>query len=110
MTGRTKVIASIVLVAVAATFVMNVLPQRSEDGGQSAASPAPATQASNAPKFDGAASHELIRTQVAFGPRVPGTPGHQKQLDWMQEYLRTRADTVSIQRFTHDASVPAWPR
>jgi glutaminyl-peptide cyclotransferase len=105
VTRRSKVIAAVVLVALAATFVVNVWPQHTDDGGQSAgAAPAPAKQASNAPKFDGAAAHELIRTQVAFGPRVPGTPGHEKQLAWMQEYLRARADTVIVQRFTHDAS------
>ncbi len=42
----------------------------------------------------------MIRTQVAFGPRVPGTPAHEEQLRWMTDYLRGRADTVEVRRFT----------
>ena len=43
----------------------------------------------------------LLRRQVEFGPRVPGTAGHRAQLDWMTTYLRARADTVTLQPFTH---------
>lgn len=57
-----------------------------------------------APQFSADAAFEHVRTQVAFGPRVPGTPGHQKQLDWMVEFLRTRADSVTVQNFTHTHS------
>jgi glutaminyl-peptide cyclotransferase len=53
------------------------------------------------PPFDANAAHELIKVQVAFGPRVPGTPGHAKQLAWMENYLRGRADTVITQSFDH---------
>jgi glutaminyl-peptide cyclotransferase len=54
-----------------------------------------------APPFSADAAFEHVRAQVGFGPRVPGTPGHDKQLQWMLEYLRTRADSVSVQNFTH---------
>jgi Zn-dependent M28 family amino/carboxypeptidase len=53
------------------------------------------------PPFDAAAAHALLVRQVEFGPRVPGTPGHQRQLDWMIQYLLERADTVLTQPFTH---------
>ncbi len=59
-----------------------------------------ATIESPAPPFDANAAFELLKQQVAFGPRVPGTPGHQKQLDWMVQYLKQRADTVILQSFT----------
>ncbi len=26
--------------------------------------------------FDGQAAYRAVETQVAFGPRIPGTPGH----------------------------------
>jgi Zn-dependent M28 family amino/carboxypeptidase len=55
------------------------------------------------PPFDAAAAHALLVRQVAFGPRVPGTPGHAQQLKWMLEYLRERADTVYTQAFTHNS-------
>lgn len=54
-----------------------------------------------APAFSGDSAFVLLKTQVAFGPRVPGTEPHQKQLDWMLQYLHGRADTVSAQPFTY---------
>jgi glutaminyl-peptide cyclotransferase len=42
-----------------------------------------------------------VRTQVEFGPRVPGTPGHQRTGDWIVSRMRERADTVIEQRWTH---------
>lgn len=53
------------------------------------------------PSFNGAIAHELIQTQVAFGPRVPGTEGHAAQLAWMMELLNARADQVQLQTFSH---------
>ena len=53
------------------------------------------------PRFDGAAAYELVKRQVDFGPRVPGTPGHMAMAEWLQEYLSERADTLTIQRFEH---------
>src|SRR5207253_3602137 len=53
------------------------------------------------PAFDANASYELIKRQVAFGPRVPGTAPHEKQLQWMVQYLKPLADTVIVQPFTH---------
>jgi hypothetical protein len=43
----------------------------------------------------------LLKRQVAFGPRVPGTAGHDAQLAWMEQYLRARADSVTIQHIQH---------
>lgn len=53
------------------------------------------------PRFDGEAALELVRTQVAFGPRVPGTEGHARQLDWMVERLDSLAAEVAVDTFTH---------
>jgi glutaminyl-peptide cyclotransferase len=57
--------------------------------------------ARQAPPFSAEAAFEHIKTQVAFGPRVAGMEGHRKQLDWMTQYLRERADTVILQPFMH---------
>lgn len=51
--------------------------------------------------FDGDSAFAYVETQVAFGPRVPGTPGHRKAGDWIAERLRRRADTVEVQEWTH---------
>ena len=55
----------------------------------------------SAPDFDGAAAFALLETQVGFGPRVPGSPGHAAQLAWMSDYLAERADTLIAQPFNH---------
>ncbi len=54
------------------------------------------------PRFDGAAAYELVEKQVAFGPRVPGTPGHREMATWVEGYLRERADSLTLQRFVHE--------
>jgi Zn-dependent M28 family amino/carboxypeptidase len=51
--------------------------------------------------FDGEAAFGYARTQVEFGPRVPGTEGHRRAGDWIVQTMRTRADTVIEQRWTH---------
>ena len=51
--------------------------------------------------FDGARALEYAGTQVAFGPRVPGTEGHRRAAAWLDSLLRTRADTVVAQRWDH---------
>jgi len=51
--------------------------------------------------FDGEAALAHVRTQVAFGPRVPGTAGHRRTGDWIVAQMRQRADTVIEQRWTH---------
>jgi glutaminyl-peptide cyclotransferase len=51
--------------------------------------------------FDANAAMAYTRAQVAFGPRVPGTPAHVKAGDWIVAMMKQRADTVIEQRFTH---------
>ena len=51
-------------------------------------------------KFDGAKAFKLLEKQVAFGPRVPATPGHAACLGFMQSYMQKYSDEVSLQPFT----------
>jgi len=53
------------------------------------------------PSFDGTPAMELVRTQVGFGPRVPGTEGHARQRTWMLAHLEARAPVVVADTFTH---------
>lgn len=53
------------------------------------------------PRFDGSSAYQLVRRQVEFGPRVPGSEGHRRMAAWVQEFLTERADTLILQRFTH---------
>jgi glutaminyl-peptide cyclotransferase len=51
--------------------------------------------------FNGEQALAYARTQVDFGPRVPGTQGHRRTGDWIIAQMRERADTVLEQRWTH---------
>jgi hypothetical protein len=52
-------------------------------------------------EFDGASALGYIQTQVAFGPRIPGTDAHRRMGDWLDSLLRQRADTVIVQSWAH---------
>lgn len=63
---------------------------------------ASACQEAPPPKeFDGAAALRYVETQLAFGPRIPGSAGHGRMARWLDSLLRTRADTVVAQHWTH---------
>jgi len=54
--------------------------------------------------FDGAKAFAEIEAQVAFGPRVPGSPGHSACADYLIKKLATSADTVWTDRWSHVTS------
>ena len=83
----------------ALTLLLGCADGGAEVGGQASGGIAPGERV--APEFRGDTALALLRRQVQFGPRVPGTAGHGAQLEWMTSYLRERADTVILQRFTH---------
>lgn len=51
--------------------------------------------------FSGDASLGYVKTQLAFGPRVPGTPAHRRAGDWIIAQMKARVDTVVVQSWTH---------
>ena len=51
--------------------------------------------------FNADSAFSYTRQQVAFGPRVPGTPGAAKAGDWIVAMMKARADTVIEQRWIH---------
>jgi Zn-dependent M28 family amino/carboxypeptidase len=51
--------------------------------------------------FSGDAAYNYAKAQVAFGPRVPGTPAAKQAGDWIIRQMRARADTVIVQSFTY---------
>ena len=52
-------------------------------------------------EFDAKKALEYVNTQVAFGPRVPGMPGHAAMERWLDSMARARADSVTLQRWWH---------
>ena len=51
--------------------------------------------------FDADAAMRYVRTQLAFGPRVPGTRAHARTGDWITAQMRLRANVVIEQRWKH---------
>ncbi|MGH7623461.1 MAG: M28 family peptidase, partial [Gemmatimonadaceae bacterium] len=51
--------------------------------------------------FNGETALGYVKTQLAFGPRIPNSVGAQRTGDWIVAQMRTRADTVIEQRFDH---------
>ena len=51
--------------------------------------------------FDGQAALSFVRSQLDFGPRIPGSIGHRRTGDWIVAQMRQRADTVIEQRWAH---------
>ena len=54
-----------------------------------------------AKEFDAKQALAYATTQVAFGPRVPGLPGHAAMARWLDSMVRVRADSVTLQRWWH---------
>lgn len=71
------------------------------DAGRDASAAVDAGAQVERPDFAAEPAFALLQRQVAFGPRVPGSTGHRAQLQWMEQYLRERADTVAVQPFVH---------
>jgi len=53
------------------------------------------------PLFDGSLAMAHVETQVGFGPRIPGTDGHEAQLSWMLALMKQHAAEVVVDTFTH---------
>lgn len=51
--------------------------------------------------FSGAAALAHVKTQLDFGPRIPGTEGHRRAGDWIVAQMRATADTVVVQSWNH---------
>jgi hypothetical protein len=47
--------------------------------------------------FDGQRAYADVETQVAFGPRIPGSDGHAKTQAWMQDELVKAGWQVEVQ-------------
>jgi len=52
-------------------------------------------------QFDGERALQSIKTQLDFGPRTPGSEGHDKIVSWMVEELNSSHWIVSIQKIPY---------
>jgi len=51
--------------------------------------------------FDGKQAFQYLIAQTSFGPRNPGSIGHQQCLDYLTRELQQYADAVNQQKFTY---------
>jgi glutaminyl-peptide cyclotransferase len=65
------------------------------------AKPADAPRAVAPAPFNADSAMSYTRAQLDFGPRVPGTVPARKTGDWIVAHLRSTADTVIEQTWTH---------
>ncbi len=70
-------------------------------GGEGGAGGGTASIRVDRPAFDATRAFEDLETQVAFGPRIPGSEGHALQLAWLESRLLELADTVFLEPFEH---------
>jgi hypothetical protein len=59
-------------------------------------------RAGERPLFDGRLAFAQLQRQCDFGPRVPGSPGHEAALRFLEEELRGKADRVELQTFEQE--------
>ena len=55
----------------------------------------------NYPEIDGERAFQHIEAQMLFGPRIPGSEGHQACRDYLVAQLRMTADQVAIHEFDY---------
>jgi Zn-dependent M28 family amino/carboxypeptidase len=48
--------------------------------------------------FDGSRAYADVQTQVAFGPRIPGTEGHAQIREWIRSELESAGWVVEVQQ------------
>lgn len=51
--------------------------------------------------FNAQSAYQAIITQLSFGPRFPGSPGHQKQIEWIKNQLSESGWEVELQHFIY---------
>jgi len=56
------------------------------------------------PSFQADRAFAHVGTQLDFGPRIPGEPGHAAQLDWMVERLAASGATVVLDRWDYETT------
>ncbi len=78
------------------------LTPRATDTATPAPTPtAPPTAAPAALEFDGERAFQDVETQIAFGPRTPGSEAHAQTVDWIGQELETSGWTVELQETTY---------
>lgn len=52
--------------------------------------------------FDGNKAYQLVKTQLAFGPRTPESPAHSKEIDFLEKELIKNGWSVELQKTEYE--------
>ena len=58
-------------------------------------------QAVEVPHFSGVKAFEYLEKQCEFGPRNPGSTGHNEFANYLENFLKERSDIILIQDFEY---------
>lgn len=87
-----KIIVLLALVPVLLLQACNGCGKEGQETADTTAS-APAPKV-DVPAFDADTAYAYVSRQVAFGPRVPGTPAQKQCAAWLEQELKKNCDTV----------------
>src|ERR1041385_4856195 len=88
----------------AVTVALTLLSSCKKGGDEEQQPPTPAMAAlppKPVPEFNAERAKLVVDSQVDFGPRVPNSPGHDEEVQWLTEALKQCTNAVSVQNFTH---------
>jgi Zn-dependent M28 family amino/carboxypeptidase len=97
---KAKQIGAIVLIAIFAGSTVYVGCKDDKKQTVQPQKKQPEKQEITAPQFQSDSAYAMIEKQVAFGPRVPGTPAHKACGDWMFGKLQSFGASVIEQTTT----------
>jgi glutaminyl-peptide cyclotransferase len=92
-------VSRIAIFLIAAQFLVSCTSPRQPTHtptAQPTDTPAP-TSTPQVAQFNGQRAYADVETQVAFGPRIPGSPGHDQVQEWMRAELESAGWTVELQ-------------
>lgn len=80
-----------------ATEQITVSPMPEDPATKESTPSASSLPGAASPTFDGQRAYDDVKTQVSFGPRSPGTPGHDQIREWIQSELGSASWQVEVQ-------------
>jgi hypothetical protein len=95
MTCKVKYFKSAVFISVTCLLLTACGDSKSDDGQKnSVAADTARVKTANVPVFNEDSAYAYVASQVAFGPRLPGSEAQLKCAGWMESKLKAACDTV----------------
>lgn len=95
---RMKKISALLLITLTALIITSC---REETKVETAPPTYTLVEKASIPQFNGDNAYKMVETQVAFGPRNPGSEAHTKAKLFFESEMKKYADEVVMQNFTY---------